>query len=137
MTFIDYVEKVIIMEYLKKWENYCIIWLDLSKCIVFSSLLKQCCLVIGVREYKSVSIFLPQVKYMFSLFPISQHKCTKKKKTKTKNENKTKKKTEKGCALLKVIPQYCTVHPVLRQKKQVIRRLSARAFRDSVLFSNK
>lgn len=96
MTFIDYVEKVIIMEYLKKWENYCIIWLDLSKCIDFSSLLKQCYLVIGVREYKSVLISLQQVKYMFSLFPISQHKCTKKKQkqkqnTKTRTKNKRKK----------------------------------------------
>ena len=94
MTFIDYVEKVIIMEYLKKWENYCIIRLDLSKCIVFSSLLKKCYLVIGVREYKSVLISLQQVKYMFSLFPISQHRCTKK--NKNKNKNKKRKQEQKN-----------------------------------------
>ena len=95
----------------------------LKQMYCFSSLRKQRCQIIGVREYISALIFLPLVKYVFCLFPIYPHKCTKKTNKQNKTKIRTEKQTEKGYALLEVIPQYYTVHPVLRLK-------SARASRE-------
>ena len=68
----------------------------LKQVYCFSSLRKQRCQIIGVREYISALIFLPLVKYVFCLFPISPHKCTKKTNKQTKqNKNKNRKANRK------------------------------------------
>ena len=93
----------------------------------FSTLLKQCCQIIGVREYKIAFIFLPQVKYLFCLFPISSHKCTQKK---NKNKNKSRKTNRKRLCFTQGDSSVLLCASCTALKKHVIRRLSARAFQE-------